>query len=70
MTFHTTKHGLSRSETLPFANSDFVNRLFTDKQSRNHLSTNVLRKTSKNALFSTGKLFVRADALNLGLKFE
>ena len=27
-------------------------------------------KNSKNALFSTGKLFVRSDGLNLGSKFE
>ena len=64
------KHGLSRSETLPLANSYFVNRTITDEQSCNHLSLNDLRKTSKNALFSTGKLFVRSDGLNLGLKFE
>ncbi len=49
---------------------DFVNRTFTDQQSRNNLSINTLQKTSKIALFSTGKLFVRSDGLNLGLKFE
>ena len=70
MVFHTTKHGLSRYETLPLANLDFVNCTFTDKQSHNNLSVNTLRKTSKIALFSTGKLFVRSDGLNLGLKFE
>ena len=40
------------------------------KKSCNHLPLNNLRKTSKNALFSTGKLFVRSDGLNLGSKFE
>ena len=31
ITFHTTKPYLSRNETLPFANLDFVNRQITDK---------------------------------------
>ena len=53
MTFHTTKHGLSRNETLPLANSSFVNRPFTDKYPCNHLSINTLRKTTKIAVFST-----------------
>ena len=30
ITFHTTKHNLWRSETLPLANSHFVNRPITD----------------------------------------
>ena len=64
------KHGLSRNETLPLANSSFVNRPFTDKQPRNHLSDNTLRKTQKMAFFRPDDPFVRADALNLGSKFE
>ena len=64
------KHGLSRNETLPLANSSFVNRPFTDKQPRNHLSNNTLRKPQKMAFFRTSDSFVRADALNLGPKFE
>ena len=70
MTFHTTKHGLSRNETLPLANLDFVNCTFTDKQSRNNLSVNTLQKPSKIALFSPKEQFVQEDALNLGSKFE
>ena len=53
MTFHTTKHGLWRNETLPLANSDFVNRQITVYNPCNHLSANILRKTSKIAVFST-----------------
>jgi len=70
MVFHTTKHGLSRSETLPLANSDFVNRPFTDKYPRNHLSVNALQKTSKIGVFSTKNIFVQKEALNLGSKIE
>jgi len=61
---------LSRNETLPLANSFFVNRQVTDKQSRNHLLVNTLQKTSKIALFSTKNIFVQKDGLNLGSKFE
>ncbi len=43
---------LSRNETLPFANSDFVNRMFTNNYPCNNLSVNALRKTSKNGVFS------------------
>ena len=53
ITFHTTKHNLWRSETLPLANSYFVNRPFTVLNTCNHLSVNTLRKTSKIAVFST-----------------
>ena len=53
ITFHTTKHGLSRNETLPLANLLFVNCPFTDEYPCNHLSFNTLRKTSKNGVFST-----------------
>ena len=61
---------LSRNETLPFANSDFVNRSITNIHSCNHLSINALRKTSKIALFPTENIFVQNDGLNLGVKFE
>ena len=70
MTFHTMKPYLSRNETLPLANSFFVNRQVTDKQSHNHLLVNALQKTSKIALFSTKNIFVQKDGLNLGSKFE
>ena len=53
MVFHTTKPYLWRSETLPLANSDFVNRPFTVLNPCNHLSINMLRKASKNGVFST-----------------
>ena len=53
ITFHTTKLYLSRTKTLPLANSDFVNREITVYNPCNHLSANMLRKTSKNAVFST-----------------
>ena len=51
------KDNLSRTETLPLANSDFVNRQITVKNSYNKLSVNTLRKTSKNGVFSTEGLF-------------
>ena len=57
MVFHTTKHNLWRSETIPLANLFFVNREITDKYSCNHLSDNTLRKTSKNAVFSAKRPF-------------
>ena len=57
MVFHTTKHNLWRSETIPLANLFFVNREITDKCPCNHLSDNTLRKTSKNAVFSTKRPF-------------
>ena len=61
---------LSRTKTLPLANSYFVNRQITVYNPRNHLSANALRKTSKIALFSTKNVFVQEDGLNLGPKFE
>ena len=61
---------LLHGETLPLANSDFVNRSITDKYLCNHLSANDLQKTSKIAFFRLSDPFVRADALNLGSKFE
>ena len=70
MVFHTMKPYLSCNETLPLANSFFVNRQVTDKQSRNHLPVNALRETSKIALFSTKNVFVQTDGLYLGSKFE
>ena len=70
MVFHTAKHNLWRSETLPLANSYFVNRPFTDKYPCNHLSINTLQKTSKIAVFSTKNTSVQKDGLNLGSKFE
>ena len=57
ITFHTTKHNLWRSETLPFANSLFVNRQITVLNLRNHLLITTLRKTSKNGVFSTERPF-------------
>ena len=57
MTFHTTKHNLWRSETLPFANLLFVNRAITDLFPCNHLSVNALQKPSKIAFFSTERSF-------------
>ena len=48
---------LSRTESIPFANFDFVNRPFTVLNSCNHLSFNALRKTSKNGVFSAEGLF-------------
>ena len=57
ITFHTTKHNLWRSETLPFANSLFVNRQITVLNLRNRLLVNTLRKTSKNGVFSTERPF-------------
>ena len=53
ITFHTAKHGLSCSETLPLAILCFVNHTITNKYPCNHLSINTLRKTSKIAVFST-----------------
>ena len=50
--FHRMKHDLSHDETLPLANSDFVNRTFTNNYPCNNLSVNALRKTSKNGVFS------------------
>ena len=51
MTFHTAKLYLSRTKTLPLANSFFVNRPFTVLNPCNRLSINALRKTSKNGVF-------------------
>ena len=51
MVFHTTKRYLWRGETIPFANFDFVNRTFTVLNSCNHLSVNILQKTSKKWRF-------------------
>jgi len=51
ITFHTTKHGLSYSETLPLANSFFVNHQITNQYPRNRLSVNILPKTAKIAVF-------------------
>ena len=59
---------LSRTKTLPLANSDFVNRLFTDKNPCNRLSDNKLPKTSKIAVFSTEVLFRDQDPLFFGVK--
>jgi hypothetical protein len=53
MVFHTTKRYLWRGKTIPLANFDFVNRTFTVLNSCNHLSVNILQKTSKNDVFST-----------------
>ena len=53
ISFRTTKRYLWRSETIPLANFDFVNRPFTVLNSCNHLSVNILQKTSKNGVFST-----------------
>ena len=53
ITFHTTKHGLSRCETLPLANLYFVNHPITNQYPRNHLSINALQKTAKIAVFLT-----------------
>ena len=57
ITFHTTKHNLWRSETLPFANSLFVNRQITVLNLCNRLLVNTLRETSKNGVFSTEQPF-------------
>ena len=70
ISFGTTKRYLWRSETIPLANSSFVNRPITIQYSYNHLSVNALRKASKIALFSPKEQFVQKDALNLGPKFE
>ena len=70
ITFHTTKPYLSRSETLPLANLYFVNRPFTVQNSRNHLSSNTLRKTSKNAVFSTEGPFRCQHPLFFGVKIR
>jgi hypothetical protein len=70
ITFHTTKPYLSRSETLPLANLDFVNRPFTVQNSRNHLSSNTLRKTSKIAVFSTEWPFRCQHPLFFGVKIR
>ena len=64
------RHYLSRNETLPLANLLFVNRSITDNYSRNHLSVNSLRKTSKIALFSAEEQFLHEDAILEGSKFE
>ena len=53
ITFHTTKHNLSRCETLPLANSYFVNYPITNQYPCNHLSVNALPKTAKIAVFLT-----------------
>jgi len=70
MTFHTTKGKLSRTKTLPLANSDFVNSPFTVENPYNRLSVNALQKTSKKPFFSTKNISVRKEGLNLGVKFE
>ena len=70
MTFHTTKHGLSHDETLALANLFFVNRSITNQHLCNQLSANALRKTSKNAFFSTEEPFLHKDAILEGVKFE
>ena len=61
---------LWRNETLPFVNSDFVNRQITDKYTYNYLSVNVLRKTSKNGVFSTERPFRDQYPLFFGLKIR
>ena len=53
MVFHTTKPYLSRTKTLLLTNLYFVNRPFTVLNPCNHLSANMLRKTSKIDVFST-----------------
>ena len=70
MTFHTTKHGLSRDETLPLVNSDFVNREITDENPCNYLLANILRKTQKNAFFSTKRRVGWKECILEGSKFE
>ena len=70
MVFHTTKRYLWRSETIPLANSFYVNRSVTDDVFCNYLSANKLQKTSKNAFFPAKNIFVQNDALYLGSKFE
>ena len=61
---------LSRTETLALANSDFVNRSFTDKNLCNYLSDNDLRKTSKNGVFSTERPFRDQDPPFFGVKIR
>ena len=70
ITFHTTKHGLSRSETLPLANSYFVNHPIINQYLCNRLSVNELTKTSKNGVFRPSDSFVTSTPCFLGSKFE
>jgi hypothetical protein len=70
ISFRTTKRYLWRSETIPLANLYFVNREITDLNPCNKLSVNALRKTSKNAFFSTEEPFLHKDAILEGVKFE
>ena len=70
ITFHTTKHGLWRSETIPLANSFFVNRPFTDINPCNYMSISELRKTSKNGIFSTEWPFRCQHPLFFGVKIR
>ena len=70
MVFHPAKPYLSRTKTLPFANSDFVNRPFTDKYPCNHLSINTLRKTTKVGVFSTEWPFRELHPPFFGLKIR
>ena len=70
MTFHTTKPYLSRTKSLPLANLYFVNRPFTVQNSRNHLSSNTLRKTSKITVFLTEWPFRCQHPLFFGVKIR
>ena len=70
ISFRTTKRYLWQSETIPLANFDFVNRPFTVLNSCNHLSVNILQKTSKNGVFSTEWPFRDQYPLFFGVKIR
>ena len=57
ISFSTTKRYLWRGETLPLANSDYVNREITDKNLCNNLSINALQKSTKSGLLFDQKYF-------------